>query len=155
MGIHPVFRPPNALPFDFFFGWTTKVVFSGNLDRSWYLFSAKPSLPFLFNQSRPILGGVLYLESSSKFLGLMSPWCEHPADSSRMMIMAYQNDLQMFPIFRMQFASLNDLCMPAIICCEKIGSESKYFWVRQLRRLFPESNISNEQCLIRISIWLL
>ena len=65
----------------------------------------------LFNQSRPILGGVLYLESSSKFLGLMSPWYEHPADSSRMMIPAYQNDLQMFPIFRMQFASLNDLCM--------------------------------------------
>ena len=28
-----------------------------------------------------------------------------------MMIPAYQNDLQMFPIFRMQFASLNDLCM--------------------------------------------
>ena len=81
----------------------------------------------------------MYLESSSKFLGLMSPWCEHPADSSRMMIMAYQNDLQMFPIFRMQFASLNDLCMPAIICCEKIGSESKYFWVRQLRRLFPDN----------------
>ena len=86
MGIHPVFRPPNALPFDIFFGWTTKVVLS-------------------------ILGGVLYLESSSKFLGLMSPWYEHPADSSRMMIPAYQNDLQMFPIFRMQFASLNDLCM--------------------------------------------
>ena len=53
----------------------------------------------------------MYLESSSKFLGLMSPWYEHPADSSRMMIPAYQNDLQMFPIFRMQFASLNDLCM--------------------------------------------
>ena len=32
--------------------------------------------------------------------------------------------------------------MPAIICCEKIGSESKCFWVRQLRRLFPE--FSNE-----------
>ena len=85
------------------------IVFSGN--RSGYLFLAKPSLAFLFNQSRPILGGVLYLESSSKFLGLMSPWYEHPADSSRMMIPAYQNDLQMFPIFRMQFASLNDLCM--------------------------------------------
>ena len=136
MGIHPVFRPPNALPFDFFFGWTTKVVFSGN--RSWYLFSAKPSLPLLFNQSRPILGGVLYLESSSKFLGLMSPWYEHPADSSRMMIPAYQNYLQIFLIFRMQLASLNDLCMPAIICCEKIGSESKYFWVHQPRRRSPE-----------------
>ena len=64
MGIHPVFRPPNALPM-----------------------------------------------ISSKFLGLMSPWYEHPADSSRMMIPAYQNALQMFPIFRMQFALLNDLCM--------------------------------------------
>ena len=32
------------------------------------------------NQSKPILGGVLYLESSSKFLGWMSPWYEHPAD---------------------------------------------------------------------------
>ena len=45
---------------------------------------------------------------------------EHPADCSRMMIPAYQNDLQMFPIFRMQFASLNDLCMPAVIGVKKL-----------------------------------
>ena len=77
----------------------------------------------------------MYLELSSRFLELMSPW--HEAES-RIIIPAYQNVLQMFPIFRMQFASLNDLCVPAIICCKKIGSESKYFWVRQLRRLFPE-----------------
>ena len=76
----------------------------------------------------------------------MSTWYEHPADSSRMMIPAYQNDLQMFPIFMMQLASLDDLNMPAIICSEKIGSESKYFWVRQLRRLFLESmlDVSSE-----------
>ena len=37
-----------------------------------------------------------------------------------MMIPAYQNDLQMFPIFRMQFALLDDLCIPAIISCEKL-----------------------------------
>ena len=79
----------------------------------------------------------------------MSPWYEHPADSSRMMIMAYQNDLQMFPIFRMQFSSLNDLCMPAIICCEKIGSESKFFSVRQLRRLFPEPTTGTVLILIQ------
>ena len=36
------------------------------------------------------------------------------------MIPAYQNDLQMFPIFRMQFALLDDLCIPAIISCEKL-----------------------------------
>ena len=143
MEIHPVFRPPNALPFDFFFGWTTKVVFSRN--GSWHLFSAKPSLPFLFNQSRPILGGVLYLESSSKFLGLMSPWYEHPADSSRMMIPAYQNDLQMFPIFRMQFASLDDLCMKLLFVVKtKLHLRvPKYFWVRQLRRLFLEFIVIN------------
>ena len=63
----------------------------------------------------------MYLESSSKFLGLMTPWYEYPADSSsRMMIPAYQNDLQMFPIFRMQFALLDDLCIPAIISFEKL-----------------------------------
>ena len=67
-----------------------------------------------------ILGGVLYLESSSKFLGSMSPWYEHPADSSRMMILAYQNALQMLPIFRMQFALLDDLYIPAIISCKKL-----------------------------------
>ena len=51
----------------------------------------------------------------------MTPWYEYPADSSsRMMIPAYQNDLQMFPIFRMQFALLDDLCIPAIISCEKL-----------------------------------
>ena len=73
----------------------------------------------------------MYLELSSKFLELMSPWHEHTAES-RMMIAfaAYQNDLHMFPIFLMQFAPPNDLCIPVIICCEKIGSESKYFWVR-------------------------
>ena len=37
-----------------------------------------------------------------------------------MMIPAYQNDLQMFPNFRMQFALLDDLCIPAIISCEKL-----------------------------------
>ena len=37
-----------------------------------------------------------------------------------MMIPAYQNDLQMFPIFRMQFALLDDLCIPAISNCEKL-----------------------------------
>ena len=37
-----------------------------------------------------------------------------------MMIPAYQNDLQMFPIFRMQFALLDGLCIPAIISCEKL-----------------------------------
>ena len=44
-------------------------------------------------------------------------WC---LLSSRMMIPAYQNDLQMFPIFRMQFALLDGLCIPAIISCEKL-----------------------------------
>ena len=38
----------------------------------------------------------------------------------------------------MQFALLDDLCIPAISNCEKLGLRVKYFWVRQLRRLFPE-----------------
>ena len=55
----------------------------------------------------------------------------------------YQNDLQMFPIFRMQFASLKDIVYGSQIQCEKMGSESKYFWVRQLRRGFPELSMTN------------
>ena len=64
------------------------------------------------------------------------------------MIPAYQNDLQMFPIFRMQFASLNDLCMALrsklkkldlrgnISGCASYGAVSRNFFEEKRTTLF-------------------